>query len=191
MFCTKKNPFESSLGPNESLLRRSFVIDNTGLKLFTHNHFAVLLKRINIIDKISKFLLILLFAYTGSSKLLQHQVFLSQLTKIEMLKTIAVPVSFLLPALEIVTAIFLAIDRVQKIGVWLAAFLMTTFTMYIAGMLILKSSLLCTCGGVISSMTWKQHLLFNIFFMLLSWNALLHYYNPVNKIISTSKKEVS
>jgi len=151
----------------------------------------MLLQKTNIVDKVSKLLLILLFAYTGSSKLLGHQLFLSQLMQIQMLNTIAAPVSFLLPAVEILTAIFLAIDKMEILGLWLAAFLMTTFTIYVAGMLILKSSLPCTCGGVISSMTWKQHLLFNIFFMLLSWSALLHYYNPVNKIISTNKKEVS
>ena len=151
----------------------------------------MLLQKSNIIDKVSKFSLILLFAYTGSSKLLGHQLFLSHLMQIQLLKTIAEPVSYLLPAVEILTAIFLAIDKMEILGLWLAAFLMTTFTIYVAGMLILKSSLPCTCGGVISSMTWKQHLLFNIFFMLLSWSALLHYYNPVNKIISTNKKEVS
>lgn len=151
----------------------------------------MLLQKTNIIDKISKILLVLLFAYAGSSKLLGHQLFLAQLKQIEMLKAVARPVSFLLPALEILIAIFLAIDRTQITGLWLAAFLITTFTIYVAGMLLLKSSLPCTCGGVISSMTWKQHLLFNIFFMLLSWNELVHYYNPRNKIISANKKEVS
>jgi len=151
----------------------------------------MLLQKSNIIDKVSTFFLILLFAYTGSSKLLGHQLFLSHLMQIQLLKTIAEPVSYLLPAVEILTAIFLAIDKMEILGLWLAAFLMTTFTIYVGAMLILKSSLPCTCGGVISSMTWKQHLLFNIFFMLLSWSALLHYYNPVNKIISTNKKEVS
>jgi len=151
----------------------------------------MLLQKSNIIDKVSTFFLILLFAYTGSSKLLGHQLFLSHLMQIQLLKTIAEPVSYLLPAVEILTAIFLAIDKMEILGLWLAAFLMTTFTIYVGAMLILKSSLPCTCGGVISSMTWKQHLLFNIFFMLLSWNTLLHYYNPVVKIISTNKKEVS
>lgn len=149
----------------------------------------MLLQKTNIIDKVSKFLLILLFAYTASSKLLGHQLFLNQLMQIEMLKKIAGPVSYLLPVLEIITAIFLAIDRMQITGLWLATFLMTTFTIYVAGMLFLKSNLPCTCGGVISLMTWKQHLWFNIFFMLLAWNALLHYYDPENKIISTNKRK--
>ena len=151
----------------------------------------MLLQKTNIIDKISKILLILLFAYSGSSKLLGHQLFLAQLKQIDMLKAVAWPVSFLLPALEILTVIFLAIDRIQVIGLWLAAFMMTTFSFYVAAMLLLRSSLPCTCGGLISSMTWKEHLLFNIFFMALSWKALLHFYNPVNKFISTNTKEVS
>lgn len=151
----------------------------------------MLLQNTNIIYKLSKILLVLLFAYAGSSKLLGHELFLSQLKQIDMLKAIAGPVSFLLPFLEILIAVLMGVERVQAFGLWSAAFLMTTFTFYVAAMLILKSSLPCTCGGVVSSMTWKQHLLFNVFFMLLSWNALLHYYNPENKIISTNKKEVS
>lgn len=151
----------------------------------------MLIQRTNIIYQVSKFLLILLFAYTGSSKLLVHQLFLSQLLNIEMFKGFAEPISFLLPGIELAIAILIAIDRMQIIGLWLAAFLMLVFTIYVAGMLLLKSNLPCTCGGVISSMTWRQHLWFNIFFTMLSWNALLHYYNPVNKIISANKKEVS
>jgi hypothetical protein len=151
----------------------------------------VTISKANIVYNITKFLLALLFAYTGSSKLLGHKLFLTQLMQIEILKAVALPVSFLLPALEILTAVFLGIDRVHIFGLWLAAFLMTTFTVYVAAMLLLKSNLPCTCGGVISSMTWKQHLLFNIFFMLLSCNALLHFYNPKRKIISTNNKEVS
>jgi len=151
----------------------------------------MLLQKTNIIAKVSKLLLIVLFAYAGSSKLLEHQLFLNQLMQIQMLSGIARPVSFLIPAVEILCAAILAIDKMQIFGLWLAAFLMTTFAIYVAAMLILKSSLPCTCGGVVSSMTWKQHLLFNMFFMLLSWNALLHYYSPRDKNISTNKKEVS
>jgi hypothetical protein len=145
----------------------------------------------NIIYKSSRFLLVLLFAYAGSSKLLGHELFLSQLMRMNMLHTVAGAIAFFLPALEILTAVLLAVERLQKFGLWLTAFLMTTFTFYVAAMLILEPSLPCSCGGVISSMTWKEHLLFNIFFMLLSWKALLHYHNPQNKIISTNKKEVS
>jgi hypothetical protein len=151
----------------------------------------VIISKANIVYNITRFLLALLFAYAGSSKLLGHKLFLTQFMQIEMLKTVALPLSFLLPILEILTAVFLTIDRVQVFGLWLAAFLMTTFTFYVAAMLLLKSSLPCSCGGVISSMSWKEHLLFNIFFMLLSWNALLYYYNPANKIISANNKEVS
>jgi len=162
---------------------------------FSENAFKTLPKmflfKSNTIYNFSKFLLILLFVYTGTSKLLGHDLFLSQISQIKFLKNIAQPISFLLPSVEIITSIFLAIDQMQRSGLWLAAFLLTIFTIYVAGMLLLKSSLPCTCGAVISSMSWKQHLWFNLFFMLLSWNALLHYYNPANKIISTNKKEVS
>ena len=144
-----------------------------------------------IFNNVSKFLLILLFVYAGSSKLLGHALFVSQLSQVEFLKSFATFISFSLPVLEIVTALFIAFEQTQIAGLWLASLLMTLFTIYVAGMLILKSSLPCTCGGIISSMNWQQHLLFNIFFMLLSWDALYHYYKQASKNISTNNKEVS
>ena len=151
----------------------------------------MLLTNSKIFTNTSKFLLTLLFVYTGTSKLLGHTLFASQLSQLEFLKSFATFISFSLPVLEIVTALFIAFDQTQIVGLWLGSLLMTIFTIYVAGMLILKSSLPCTCGGVISSMSWQQHLLLNIFFMLLSWNALYHYYKQASKNISTNKKEVS
>jgi hypothetical protein len=45
---------------------------------------------------------------------------------------------------------------------------MTAFTLYIGYMVSFAEKLPCSCGGVISKMTWNQHLVFNIFFTLLS-----------------------
>ena len=143
----------------------------------------------NIFYTVSKFLLMVLFVYTGSSKLLGHALFLNQLSHLTFIKDFAILISFIVPVLEIITALLIAFDWTQKTGLWLASLLMTFFTIYVGGMLILKSSLPCTCGGVIASMSWKQHLLFNLFFMMLSWNALCHYYKHANKNISTNKRK--
>ena len=149
----------------------------------------MLLQNSDIINSISKFLLVLLFIYTGCSKLLEHRLFLIQLSRIEYLGTFAPLVSFVLPVLEIVTALFIAFEATENLGLLIASLLMTGFTIYVGGMLILKSTLPCTCGGVIASMSWKQHLLFNMFFMMLSWNAFYHYYKHANKNISTNKRK--
>ena len=145
----------------------------------------------NIINDFSRFLIVLLFVYTGSSKLLGYEVFVNQLSQVAFLKGYAGFIAVSLPLLEIAVGLLIAINPRQTYGWWFASVLMTSFTFYVLMMLLSANHLPCTCGGVISSMTWKQHLIFNIFFMCLSWLALYNYYQLKNKIISTNKKEVS
>jgi hypothetical protein len=45
---------------------------------------------------------------------------------------------------------------------------MAAFTGYIGFMLLSNIELPCSCGGVISSLSWKNHLVFNILFLLLA-----------------------
>ena len=145
----------------------------------------------NIINDFSRFLIVLLFVYTGSSKLLGYEVFVNQLSQVAFLKGYAGFIAVSLPLLEIAVGLLIAINPTRTYGWWLSSVLMTSFTIYVLIMLLSGNHLPCTCGGVISSMTWKQHLIFNIFFMCLSWLALYNYYQLKNKIISTNKKEVS
>lgn len=121
----------------------------------------------------SIFLLILLFVYTGTSKLLGHQQFREQLNHVSYLKTIAAPLSICLPLLELITGLAIAFKPTQSYGLYAAAILMTLFATYVALMLLSdRTKLPCSCGGVIKAMSWKQHLYFNIFFMLLAWLSI-------------------
>jgi uncharacterized membrane protein YphA (DoxX/SURF4 family) len=126
------------------------------------------------IKEIARFLLVLLFVYTGCSKLLTHVVFLEQLQQVNFLKPFASSLSIALPVAELLTGIAIAIHRTQYYGLWSAALLMTAFTTYVAIMLALdKTQRPCSCGGVIKAMSWQAHLYLNIFFMLLAWYSLL------------------
>ncbi|GAB2821176.1 DoxX family protein [Ferruginibacter profundus] len=116
------------------------------------------------------FLLVLLFMYTGTSKLIGYQLFREQLSQISYLKAFSQPLSILLPILELTTGLTIIFKPTQKYGLYAAAILMTLFTFYVALMLLSDSTKLpCSCGGVIKTMSWKQHLYFNIFFMVLAW----------------------
>ncbi len=151
----------------------------------------MIFKNSNLVFQISKFLLIVLFTYAASVKLFDHEQFAGQLRQIALLKNFAGFISIVLPVVEFITAFCLVFDRTLMIGLVLAALLMTEFTIYVGAMLAFSSNLPCSCGGVIAQMTWKEHLVFNIFFMLLSWNALINYYKYSTKVISTNTKEVS
>lgn len=131
------------------------------------------MKRSIIVEIISA-LLILLFVYTATSKLLEIEKFQATLSKSPLIGPNAVFVSWLLPITELVVAFLLFIPKSKSYGLYASAGLMTVFTVYLGYMLASASKLPCSCGGVLKNMTWTQHLLFNIFFTLLSvWGILL------------------
>ncbi|HUZ58259.1 MAG TPA: MauE/DoxX family redox-associated membrane protein [Hanamia sp.] len=141
--------------------------------------------------QVAKFLLILLFTYTGISKLSGHEQFEAQLSLQPHLAPISLFLSWILPVAELLTVLFILFERTLLLGLMSATFLMTAFTIYVAGMLLFRGSLPCSCGGVIAQMTWKEHLIFNFFFMCLSWEALIYHFKQTTQRISTNTKEVS
>ncbi len=99
-----------------------------------------------------------------------HKLFQEQLNQVSYLKPFSQTLSILLPALELATGMAIAYRPTQSYGLYAAAILMTLFAAYVGLMLLSdKTKLPCSCGGVIKVMSWKQHLYFNIFFMLLAW----------------------
>lgn len=147
----------------------------------------MLYQKDNWFINLSSFLLVLLFAYTGFNKLITQKEFSQQLLQNPYLHPIAIPLSFALPIAEIIIAICLVSRYSWMVGIWSAAILMTLFSAYVGFMLFQhKAPLHCTCGGIISAMTWRQHLLFNIFFSTIAWASVI-----VHKNISTSQKGVS
>ncbi|WPU96494.1 hypothetical protein SNE25_13285 [Mucilaginibacter sabulilitoris] len=80
---------------------------------------------------------------------------------------------FVLPPMEIIVAILLAIDKTKVTGLKATVGLMTAFTLYIVAILLhLFPMVPCTCGGIIRLMSWPQHLLFNLFFIAIAIIAL-------------------
>jgi hypothetical protein len=75
---------------------------------------------------------------------------------------------FTVPPLEIIASILL-MTKWRRLGFALSAILMFLFTGYIALILLnFFPRVPCSCGGIIRALTWNQHLIFNIFFLLLS-----------------------
>ena len=122
-------------------------------------------------------LLILLFLYTGLSKLLHSLTFLGQLKQSPwpLISNNAEFISWSLPWLEIVTVALLVIPfkGIRTAGFYLSAILMIAFTTYVFVLLVSGRHLPCSCGGVIAYLSWKQHLLFNLVFLILSIWAII------------------
>lgn len=111
-------------------------------------------------------LFVLLFVYSAMSKLLDHQNFQAQLQFIVQNTLLAVVLSYGLPLAEIVIAVLLCINTSRLLGLYSFVSLLSFFTAYIIYLLISKRALPCSCGGVISALSWKQHLIFNAGFLL-------------------------
>ena len=117
-------------------------------------------------------LLILLFVYTACSKLMTLDTFQLVMSKSPMIGEHSTWLSYTVPITELIIASLLLIPYTRKLGLYLSTILMALFTFYIGYMLATVSDLPCSCGGVLKYMSWKQHLVFNIFFTALSFTGI-------------------
>lgn len=137
-------------------------------------------KVIFIADIISGILL-LLFLYTSLSKLAGHGTFKNVLKASPLLHPVAGLLAWLLPAIEIAVVIFLFIPSTRKKGVFASFVLISAFTIYLFYMLAVTPNLPCSCGGVLSMLSWRQHIIFNLVFIVLSLLAIHLYKRAISR----------
>lgn len=109
----------------------------------------------------------LLFIYAAISKLLDFENFQVQLGQSPMLSAFAELVSYTVPAVEFIIAFMLLTVRLRYAGMYAAFSLMVMFTFYIYIILNYSSFTPCSCGGILESLSWNQHIVFNLFFVTL------------------------
>lgn len=120
-------------------------------------------------------LFILLFVYTGITKLIDQASFRLVISRSPVIGQWATLLSWALPIIELLAALLLFFPKTKKLGLWISLGLMILFTGYIAYMLVFSDHLPCSCGGVLQQLTWLQHLEFNILFTLLSAFSIWFY----------------
>lgn len=113
-------------------------------------------------------LLVLLWVYAALSKWLDYSIFLFQLKRSPLVGWAAVPLSIGLPLAELALAGMLLHTRWLRKGLWLSAGLLLLFNVYISAMLLFSKHVPCSCGGVISTLGWGEHLVLNGAFMALA-----------------------
>ncbi|MEP6748453.1 MAG: MauE/DoxX family redox-associated membrane protein [Bacteroidota bacterium] len=121
-----------------------------------------------ILIQIISGLLIVLFAYAAISKIINHQVFYIELLKFPWLSGIAGFLSWFIPSVELITVALLFFPKTVLYGLYASALLLMLFTAFLILMMAFNSNLPCSCGGVIAQLSWKQHIAFNCFFMMIS-----------------------
>eukprot|EP01136_Pigoraptor_vietnamica_P002416 Opistho-1_new@30363 len=116
---------------------------------------------------------ILLFSYAAASKLLDFQNFQVQLGQSPLLSASAVTVSVGVPMVEFILVLMLMFPRFRLIGLYGSFVLMTMFSAYIVIVLNFSSFTPCSCGGILEKMSWTEHLIFNIVFVVISAIAII------------------
>jgi putative oxidoreductase len=126
--------------------------------------------------------LIILWVYTACSKLIAFGEFSRQMALQPFGRIFNQLLVYFLPAIEFLVAVLLVMRKTRLIGLFVSCLLMFAFTFYISLVLTgYYTKMPCSCGGVIESLSWKDHLLFNLFFLLINLVAFYLLLNQSKK----------
>lgn len=118
------------------------------------------------VSEVCALLLSLLFTYTAISKLYDWEGTKNGLYNQVFAKELADLLLYGLPPVELLAAVFLLITKKRKLGFWLSAILMTVFSLYIGIVMTgVFGRIPCSCGGILNSLGWGEHLVFNLIFL--------------------------
>ncbi|PIF45352.1 methylamine utilization protein MauE [Chryseobacterium sp. 52] len=126
-----------------------------------------------LIPELITALLVLLFLHTAISKILDLDGFARDLNNQPFPNSLTPFLLWLLPLSEMVIAVALLFEKTRSMGLYASLVLMSLFTMYTALVLLhVFAYVPCSCGGVVSYLSWPQHLIFNLFFTSITYWAI-------------------
>lgn len=126
-----------------------------------------------ILIEIISSLLILLFLYASVSKWLDFKGFTGDMNNQPFPNWMTPGLVWTIPVLEVLIALSLMFERTRTKGLYASLLLMTAFTIYTITVLMhFFGYVPCSCGGVITKLSWEQHLFFNLFFVFISFIAI-------------------
>src|SRR6476661_933499 len=127
------------------------------------------MKREMLGDLISA-LLITLWVYAAVSKLIDLEHSRGQMLNQPIPRDLAELLTVAIPVWELLLAAGLLVPWSRNLAYWLSAATLLIFSMYI--LLAMSGSMgriPCSCGGILSKMSWSVHLFFNGCFVLLAF----------------------
>ncbi|SEA52511.1 MauE/DoxX family redox-associated membrane protein [Pedobacter hartonius] len=125
-----------------------------------------------VIPDIACYLFVLLFLYTAANKIWKFHNFEWVLGTLPVIGKYHLLLAYAIPSAEIISSVLLLTNSTRKYGLISSFLLMLTFSTYLLFMVFYAKDLPCNCGGVISHLSWGQHIIFNLFFLMLSVIAL-------------------
>ena len=133
-------------------------------------------------------LLIMLFLYASISKFLDFYTFTGEMNNQPLPNSWTPFLVWFIPCSEILMCIALLFERTRLIGFYAALFFMSLFTIYsIIIILNFFGRIPCSCGGVIKRLTWRQHIVLNLFFVGLSISGIVLQRRKFFKSITITK----
>lgn len=144
------------------------------------------MKTKKVILEIIVALLIVMFLHTGISKFLDFHGFVHDLDNQPFPDKFTPYLAWSLPTIEIIIVILLFMDRTRLVGLYASLILMAIFTIYTSLVLLhFFEYVPCSCGGVVSYLSWPQHLFFNLFFVAITFVAILYKDEILNRKLET------
>ena len=114
-------------------------------------------------------LLIIMFLYAAFSKFFDLPAFTRAMHNQPFPYWFSTLLVWVLPGSEILISFCLVLEGSRTFGLYGAILVLTLFTLYIIAILFhVFPRVPCSCGGIIKLLTWKEHLLFNLFFLVIA-----------------------
>ena len=129
-------------------------------------------------------LLVMLFLYASISKFLDFKTFIGQMNNQPLPNSWTPFLVWAIPLLEIAISVTLIFEYTRLVGLYASLILMLMFTLY-TGIVLLHffPYIPCSCGGVITKLSWRAHLFLNLLYVALSILGIIlqrrKYFKPI------------
>ncbi|MEO6521001.1 MAG: MauE/DoxX family redox-associated membrane protein [Mucilaginibacter sp.] len=124
-------------------------------------------------QRVIAILLILLWAYSAVDKLTDFPKFRLELGKSPLISGFQNVVAVIVPLTELTVALLLRIKKTVIPGLYASFALLSLFTAYLVVILNYSYYIPCSCNGLMASMSWSAHIVFNIVCLLLTASAIV------------------
>ncbi len=122
----------------------------------------------NIISELIIFLLILVWAYTFASKILDFETFDRQIKGAYLLSAGGAILPYTLQAIHLAISILLISKNWRRTGLHTSLYVLTLYTAYLIYILKFAPSIPCSCIAVMSGMNWTDQLYFNFVVLVIN-----------------------
>lgn len=125
--------------------------------------------RKRIIDIIS-ILLIVLFGYAAITKGNNISLFKDQMMESPMLPIPLISIiAYLIPLAELLIVVFIIFDKTRLLAFYSSYFIMLLFSLYLIALkMLFGDNIPCACGGILGQIGYNSHIVFNLFFTIIS-----------------------